>query len=80
MAVNKELLELDLYSVLAVGKKTLEKEVRAAGRELSRGCRGAWARASLFPPRPTPQYRGAVGEGRRWLSRGAACAALQVLS
>uniref|UniRef100_A0A8D0KS56 Uncharacterized protein n=1 Tax=Strix occidentalis caurina TaxID=311401 RepID=A0A8D0KS56_STROC len=39
MAIHKELLELDLYSLSGVSEKASEKEVRAAGREPSRAAK-----------------------------------------
>ncbi|CAM9152337.1 unnamed protein product, partial [Bubo scandiacus] len=57
MAVDKELLHLDLYGLLGVSEKASEKEVWTAGREHSRVRRGACTGASPFPPPPTPQHR-----------------------
>ncbi|KAK4822364.1 hypothetical protein QYF61_013555 [Mycteria americana] len=84
MAVDKDLLQLDLYGLLGVGEKASEKEVRAAGREPSRGRgearTGARSLPSLgasspaLPPPAFPSGPAAVAEGGRRLGRGAAFA------
>lgn len=57
MAVDKELLQLDLYGLLGIGEKASEKEVRAAAGE---------ARAGPVPQerRPLPRAGGGWGAGR----------------
>lgn len=81
MAVDKDLLQLDLYGLLGVGEKASEKEVRAAGREPSGG------RLSSLPPRrlqpgpsAVPSAPAAVAQGRGRLGPGAAFAAPRVFS
>lgn len=58
MAVDKDVLELDLYGLLGIGEKASEKEVRAGG-----GHTGPPPLSPLWasPPPPSPQCRAGGG-------------------
>lgn len=60
MAVDKDLLQLDLYGLLGVGEKASEKEVSAEGRL---GARPPPSRSRSGCPRPCSAAPRAAGRG-----------------
>lgn len=79
MAVDKDLLQLDLYGLLGVGEKASEKEVRVRGPGTLMGLRGGRG-LGPGPPLVFPSGAGAVAEVRRRPGPGAVFAALRMFS